>query len=325
MAMNRRLLLQGIASAALYGTVRGAFAQDTYPSKPIRIIVPFAAGGLVDVLARIAGERLQARWRQPVIVENRLGASGNLGAEMVAKAAPDGYTLLFAPPPPLAVNHRLFKKLGFDPDAFVAVSVMAAVPNILVVNQNVAATTVQGLIEFAKKNPDKLSYASTGSGGTPHLTAELFKRTAGIGVVHVPYRGMPPALADLIGGQVDMMFANLADALPHIKAGKLKAIAVASKARFPGLSDTPTIDEALPGFVSDTWYALVAPPKTPLAIAKQLSTAISEALATPELKDRLAGMSAIPVGSSPDDSAIFIRRESARWGDVIVAAGIKPE
>ena len=253
---DRRSLLRGcaclLAIAAVADRANGA---EEYPSRPVKIVVPFTAGGLVDVFARVVAEQLQAKWGQPFIVENKPGASGNLGAEMVFRSPPDGYTLMFAPPPPLAVNKSLFPKLGFDPDALVAVSVFAAVPNVLVVNPRVPGATIQDLVAFAKANPGKLSYASTGSGGTPHLTAELLKHTAGIDIVHVPYRGMAPAVLDVIAGQVDMIFANLGDTLPHIKEGRLKAVGVASSARFPGLPDIPAIAETLPDFVSDTWYA----------------------------------------------------------------------
>jgi tripartite-type tricarboxylate transporter receptor subunit TctC len=324
--LDRRSLLTGfsciLAAAALPHWARSA---EQYPSHPVRIIVPFAAGGLVDVFARVVATQLQAKWGQPFIVENKPGASGNLGAETVFRAQPDGYTLLFAPPPPLAVNKSLFPKLGFDPETLTAVSVFAAVPNVLVINPRVPVSTVPELIAYAKANPGKLSYASTGSGGTPHLTAELLKRSAGIDLVHVPYRGMAPAVLDVIAGQADMIFANLGDTLQHVRAGKLKAIAVASSTRFPGLPDTPTVAEILPGFISDTWYALAAPPGTRPEITEKLAGAIKEALARPELKARLDASSAVPIGNSPAEAAQFIKRESLRWREVIEAAGIKPE
>lgn len=324
--LDRRSVLKGFSSIAAAAVVsRKACGAEEYPSQPVRIIVPFAAGGLVDVFARIVAEQLQARWGQPFIVENKPGASGNLGAEIVFRAKPDGYALIFAPPPPLAVNKSLFPKIGFDPEALVAVSVFAAVPNVLVVNPSVPVTTIRELIAFAKANPGKLSYASTGSGGTPHLTAELLKHIAGIDLVHVPYRGMAPAVLDVIAGHAHMIFANLGDTLAHIKDGKLKAVGVASSTRFLGLPDTPAIAEALPGFISDTWYALAAPPGTPPEIATKLSGAITEVLARPDVKAKLNASSAVPIGNSAVEAAQYIKRESGRWREVIEVAGIKAE
>jgi tripartite-type tricarboxylate transporter receptor subunit TctC len=300
-------------------------AQESYPNHPIKLIFPYVPGSLGDVLARLIAEKLTIRFGQPVIVENRPGASGNIGAEVVARAAPDGYTLLIAPPPPLAINKSLFPKLSFDPDAFVPVAAIATVPNVLVVHPNVKAATVQELIAFANANPDKLSYASTGSGGTPHLTAEMLKARAGIRIVHVPYKGVPPALTDVIGGQVDMMFANLGDAFQHIKSGRLKALAAASQGRFPALPDLPTVSEALPDFVSDTWFAIVAPPGTPAPIATRLSDAIAETVKLPDVAKRLADLLTTPVGSSPAETSAFMKRDSERWRQVIATAGIKPD
>ena len=300
-------------------------AQDSYPSRSIKLIFPYVAGSLGDVLARLIAEKLTIKFGQPVIVENRPGASGNIGAEAVARAAPDGYTLLIAPPPPLAINQSLFPKLSFDPATFVPLAVIATVPNVLVVNPNVTAATVEELIAFAKAHPDKLSYASTGSGGTPHLTAEMLKARARIRIVHVPYKGVPPALTDLIAGQVDMMFANLGDAFQHINSGKLKALAAGSQGRFPGLPNLPSISETLPGFVSDTWFAVAAPPQTPAAIATRLSAAIAETVKLPDVEKRLADLLTTPVGSSPAETAAFIKGDSERWRQVIVSAGIKPD
>jgi tripartite-type tricarboxylate transporter receptor subunit TctC len=295
----------------------------SFPADPIDRAI--RGGGLVDVFARVVAEQLQAKWGQPFIVENKPGASGNLGAEVVFTAKPDGYTLLFAPPPPLAINKSLFPKLGFDPEALAAVSIFAAVPNVLVVNPKVPATTVRELITFAQANPGKLSYASTGIGGTPHLTAELLKRTAGIDLVHVPYRGMAPAVLDVITGHVDMIFANLGDTLEHISVGKLRAVGIASSARFPGLPDVPTIADVLPGFLSDTWYALAAPPGSPPEITNKLADAIATALARPEVRAKLDASSAVPIGNAPADAAQFIKKESLRWREIIEFASIKAE
>jgi len=313
------------ALAFLLAAPNTTLAQDRYPSRPIKLIVPYAAGGLADLLARMVGEKLAAKWGQPVIVEARPGASGNIGAEAVARAEPDGYTLLVTPPPPLAINQSLFSRLGYDPNAFVPLCLVATIPNILVINPNVPASNIHELVAFAKANPDKLSYASTGSGGTPHLTAEMLKVRAGLRIMHVPYKGNPPAFTDLIGGHVDMMFANLGDSLPHFKSNKLKVLGVGSRTRLAELPDVPAISEAFPGFVSDTWYAVVAPPKTPAAIAAQLSTAINESLKLPDVASRLRDLSAAAGGGSPTETAAFISEETRRWREVIVAAGIKSE
>ncbi len=319
-------MMQRLAVAALLAaTPNVAFAQSSYPNRPIKVVLPYAAGGLVDVLARLVTEKLGISWRQPVIIEARPGASGNLGAETVSRADPDGYTLLVTPPPPLAINQHLYPKLGFDPLALVPATVIASAPNVLVVRPDLPVSSVQDLIAFAKANPDKLSYASTGSGGTPHLTAEMLKAATGTRIVHVPYRGMPPAFVDLLAGHVDMMFANLGDSLPHIRSGRLKVLGVGSRMRLPVLPDVPAISEVLPGFVSDTWYAIVAPPKTPSEIPQRISTAVAEALKLPDVAKRLQELSVTPVGTSPAETAEFIRQDSERWRQVIVSAGIKPE
>jgi tripartite-type tricarboxylate transporter receptor subunit TctC len=325
-----RMLRRLVLAMLLAGAPSLAIAQDThlnhgYPNRPIKIIVPFAAGGIADVLTRLIGERVALKWGGAVIVENRPGASGNLGAESVARAEPDGYTLLSTPPPPLAVNQSLFPKLGFDPTAFAPITIIAAVPNVLVVHPKVPAASLQELVAFAKANPDKLSYGSTGSGGTPHLTAELFKVTASVRIVHVPYKGVPPAFVDLLGGQVDMMFINLGDSLQHIKSGKLKALGIGSRARLPGLPDVPAISEVLPSFVSDTWFAVVAPPKTPPEIAAKISFEMAEILKAADVSKRLLDLSVTRVGSSPAETAAHIKQESQRWREVIVTAGIKPD
>jgi tripartite-type tricarboxylate transporter receptor subunit TctC len=313
------------AAGLLVATPQIATAQDSYPNRPIKVVLPYAAGGLVDVLARLVTEKVTITWGQPLIIEARPGASGNLGAEAVSRAEPDGYTLLVTPPPPLAINQHLYPKLGFEPAALVPATVIASAPNVLVVRPNLPVSSIQDLIAFAKTNPDQLSYASTGSGGTPHLTAEMFKAASGIRLVHVPYRGMPPAFVDLLAGHVDMMFANLGDSLPHIRSGRLKVLGVGSRTRLPVLPDTPAMSELLAGFVSDTWYAIVAPPKTPSEIPNKISSAVAQALKLPDVAKRLEELSVTPVGSSPAEAAEFIRQDSERWRQVIVSAAIKPE
>ena len=302
-----------------------AIAQDHYPSRPIRIITPGGPSAVADMLPRIVGERLAAKWGQPVVVESRPGAANNIAAEAVARAEPDGYTLFCAPPPALAINQSLYGKLPFDPGAFVPVTVIAAVPNVLVVHPNVPVSSLQELVAVAKASPDKLNYASAGSGSTLHLSAELLMAVAGIRMVHVPYKSADPALIDVLAGRVDMMFIPLGNALPHIKGGKLRALGVGSEKRVAAISDVPTISETLPGFLSVAWFAIVAPPKTSPAIAAKLSDAISATLRVPEVVSRLRELAAIPIGGSPAETAAFIKDETERWRKVIVAAGVKVE
>ena len=303
-----------------------AAAAQEWPAKPVRIIVPFPPGGSADLLPRAVAEKLTERWGQPVIVENRPGAAGNIGADAVFRADPDGYTLMSSPPPPLVINKLLYPKLTYDADQFVPITVIGAIPNVLLVNPKVPAKSVAELIAYAKANPGKLNYASQGSGSTSHLTAELFKSMAGgLQITHIPYKGTAPALTDLLAGQVDMMCDNLGVSLPHVRAGKLKALAVASRKRFPGLPEVPALDETLPGFEATAWFGVVAPPKTSAAVAEKIAVGVQEALKLPDVRKRLADLSAEPLGYSPAETATFMRQEVERWGAVIRTAGVKLE
>jgi len=314
-----RLLLAAALALAL-----PVHAQN-YPSRPIKIIVPFPPGASTDILARIIGERLMTQWGQPVTVENKAGAAGNIGAETVFRAEPDGYTLLVAPPPPLVINRLLYSKLAFDPQEFAPVTVIAAIPTVLAVNPKVKANDVQQLIAFAKANPGRLNYGSQGSGSTGHLTGELFASMTGIKIIHVPYKGSSPALTDLIAGRVDMFFMPLAGALPHIRSGQLKALAVSSAKRSVFLPEVPTMSATLPGFISVAWFAMVAPPKTPAEITNKLSSAIAEVLKQPAIAKRLVDMNAEPVGDTPAEMAAFLKEEFERWGSVVRSAGVKAD
>jgi tripartite-type tricarboxylate transporter receptor subunit TctC len=318
--------------AALVGLVLAAFpavtpgvAADDYPQRAVRIVVPYPAGGSADALPRIVGDWLSRKWGQPVVIENRSGAGGNVGAEVVAVAPPDGYTLLGTAPAPLAINQNLYPRLAFDPSAFVPITVMARIPNALLVGRKVTVTSLAELIAYARANPGKLSYGSQGIGTTSHLTAELFKSTAGIDAVHVPYRGSAPALNGLLAGDVDFCFDNLGSAHGLISSGSIKVLALASAHRLPAFAQVPTVAETLPGFVSDTWFAIAAPPKTPPALAERISRDMAAALRQPEVIARYATLSAEPGGDDLAATAAFIREETERWAKVIKAAGIKME
>ena len=312
----------GLALAAMLAAPPSVRAQD-YPSRPVKIIVPFPAGGTADVMPRVIGEWLSRKWGQPVVVENRTGAAGNIGAEAVAKAEPDGYTLLSAPPPPLVINQNLYPKLGFDPNEFVPIVIMGRVPNALVVNPKLPLNSVAEVIAYAKANPGKLTSATQGNGTTSHLTSELFQMMAEVKFQHVPYRGSAPALTDLVAGSVDLMFDNLGVSLPLVKGGQLKLLGVATPKRMASLSDGPTIAETLPGFESAAWFAIVAPPKTPQAVVDKINADVNEALRQSDIVQRLTQLSAEPIGGTPQATAAYMREEIERWHKVIKAANVK--
>jgi tripartite-type tricarboxylate transporter receptor subunit TctC len=312
----------GLALAAMLAALPQAAAQD-YPSRPVKIIVPFPAGGTADVMPRVIGEWLSRKWGQPVVVENRTGAAGNIGAEAVAKAEPDGYTLLSAPPPPLVINQNLYPKLGFDPSEFVPIVIMGRVPNALVVNPKLPLNSVAEVIAYAKANPGKLTSATQGNGTTSHLTSELFQMMADVKFQHVPYRGSAPALTDLVAGSVDLMFDNLGVSLPLVKGGQLKLLGVATPRRMASLPDVPTIAETLPGFESAAWFAIVAPPKTPQAVVDKINADVNEALRQSDIVQRLTQLSAEPIGGTPQATAAYMREEIERWHKVIKAANVK--
>jgi tripartite-type tricarboxylate transporter receptor subunit TctC len=310
---------------ALIASPLGARAQD-YPSRTVKIIVPFPAGGTADAMPRVIADWLSRKWGQSVVIENKSGAGGNVGAEAAAHSDPDGYTLLAAPPPPLVVNQNLYPKLGFDPLKFEPIAVMGRVPNALIVSPGkIAANTVPEFIAYAKANPGKITVATQGNGTTSHLTSEMFQLDAKVKFQTVPYRGSAPALNDLVAGNVDMIFDNLGVALSLVKGGKLKLIAVAAPKRVAALPDVPTIAETVPGFESVTWFAIVAPPKTPAAIVAKINAGLNEALKDPDVQKRMAGLSAEPMGGSVEATAAYFKNEVQRWYKVIKAANIRLE
>jgi len=315
-----------IALALGLALVAGPASAEGYPDHPVKIIVPFPAGGTADAIPRILSDWLSRKWGQPIVIENHSGAAGNIGAELVYRAAPDGYTLLSSPPPPLVTNQNLYPALGFDPMQFEPVSVMVHVPSGLFVNPDkVKASTVAELIDYVKKNPDMITAATQGNGTTSHLTSEMFQLMAKVKLRNIPYRGSAPALQGLLAGDVDLMFDNLGVSLPMVNAGKLKLLAVASAQRMPYLPQVATMAETLPGFESAAWYAIVAPPKTPKNIVDKLNADVSEALSQPDIQAKLKNLSAEIFGGSPARASKYMRDEVDRWGNVIKAAHIKLE
>jgi len=297
----------------------------SYPSATIRIVVPYPAGGTADALPRIISDRLQVRWNQPVIIVNRSGAGGNIGAETVALAEPNGYTLLASPPGPLVINEALYKELPFRPSELEPVIVMGSVPNVMDVRPGFPAKSARAVLDYILANPGKVTFASQGVGTTSHLAGILFQKLSNTSMLHVPYSGSAPALQDLMGDRVDLLFDNLASSLPLYKAHKLQIVAVGSLQRLAALEELPTIAEAgVPGFESGTWYAIVAPPKTPPELLDRLNKTVNEILAEPSLKAKFAELGVQPVGGTRAETDALIARERQRWGELIRAAGIQP-
>jgi tripartite-type tricarboxylate transporter receptor subunit TctC len=324
-AMSRFFTLIA-AAAALLATLPALAQQAEYPSRPIKVIVCLPAGGGVDTVTRIIADKLQHRLGQTVVIENKGGQSGNIGAEAVFSAEPDGYTLLASQPAPITTNPLLYKSMSFDPARFTPVAVMTAIPNTLTVRSNFPAKTVQEFIAYAKANPGKISYASQGNGTTSHLTGVMFEQATGTKLLHVPYRGTAPAINDLMGGHVDVLFNELATSMEMHKGGRARILAVTTPQRVPELPDIPTMQEAgLAGFVSDTWNAISAPPKTPAPIVAKLNAAINEVLATPEMQAQLKLMHLQPVGGTPQHMAEIVKSDTRRWGDLIRAANVTIE
>jgi tripartite-type tricarboxylate transporter receptor subunit TctC len=312
-------------TALAIGTLAAAQSAP-YPSKAIKIVVPFAVGGIADTFSRVIGQKLTDTWGQPVVIENKTGAGGNIGSDFVAKAPPDGYTLLVSNIGTHAVNSFLFKSMPFDPvKDFVPVAHVLDAEGLLVVHPDVKATTVAELIALARANPGKLTYGSGGMGTTSHLAGELFKSTAKVDVVHVPYKGNSPAITDLLGGQTTMIFATMPTVLPQAKAGKLRAIAVIGSSRSALLPDVPTVGETLPGFDVSNWIGMFAPAGTPHEIVARLNAEIQKIMRSPEVVKRMETEGAKFIPTTPESFAAFQKAEIAKWGKAIRDAGITAE
>jgi tripartite-type tricarboxylate transporter receptor subunit TctC len=316
-ALARRLGAACLAATCLLGS---AAAQTT---QALRIIVPYPAGGTADILPRVVAEKLRPQFPAGVLIDNRTGAGGNIGAESVFRAEPDGNTLLASPPGPIAINQHLYKKMAFDPSKWEPVTVLATVPNVLVVNPRLPVKTVQEFIAYAKANPGKVTYGSQGNGTTSHLTASLFMQLTRTEMVHVPYKGTAPALVDLVGGQIDVFFDNISSSLPFHQAGKLRILGVADDQRSAALPDVPTFaEQGLPAMNAVTWFAVVAPPATPPAKVAALQRSFAGALTQPEVRQKFAEQGAEPRGWDPARTGQFIRAESAKWARVIRSANV---
>jgi tripartite-type tricarboxylate transporter receptor subunit TctC len=317
---RRRLALLG---AALATPALQAHGQAAFPSRSVRIIVPFPAGGSNDISARVAAEHLRAIWNQPVVVENVSGAGGNIGAAAVARAEPDGHTLLCTPPGPLAINQFLFSNPGYDANAFVPVTVLNKTPNLAIVSVASGIASVAELVERAKARPDGMTFASQGVGTTSHLTGALFQDLTGTRLVHVPYRGEAPALTDIVGGRVDTIFSNITGALGQYQAGRVRFLVVADTERAPEAPEVPTGAEVgLPGFLSTAWFGIAAPPGTPAPIVARIAESLATVLRQPEVVRRFRELGATVVGGAPEATASFVAAERERWGALVRRAGV---
>jgi len=322
--MNLKVWL--FAGSLIFPVATNAAQDQPYPARPIWLIVPSPAGGGMDMLARFIGQGLTEQWHQQVVVDTRPGATGIIGTSIAAKASPDGYTLLLAWVSPLAINPSLYSKLPYDVDKDLSpIMRVATIPNILVVRPSLDVATVKDFIAWAKAKPGQLSYASSGIGGSSHLAGELLKSMTGINIVHVPYKGTPPAILDVIAGRVDALFAAAPPALPHIRTGKLKAIAVSTAERSPNLPDIPAVSETVPGFSAETWYGLMAPAGTPQQIVLKLNAEIARFLKDPESTQKLAAQGFVVVASSRQDFIQYLHSELVKWRKVIQATGIHAE
>ena len=324
--MNRLLAIFALMLASCLLALAAPVHAQSYPAKPMRLVVPFPPGGPLDIMGRGIAQKLQEAWSQPVVIDNRPGAGGGIGADLVAKSPGDGYTLLMGAVSTHAINPSLYAKIPYDPQKdFVPVALVAQVPNVLVVNPALPVQSVKDLIAYAKANPGSLSFGSGSTGSTGHLAGELFKTMAGVDMVHIPYKGGAPAMQDLLAGQTQLMFDNLANALPQVKAGKLRAIAVTTVARAPSVPELPTIAESgLPGFDLTTWFGIFAPAGTPPEVVAKLNAEIAKALSAKDLAERLAAMGTVPPeNNTPERFAAFVRSEAAKYARVVKDSGAR--
>ena len=314
---TRRAAIGAIALAA--ATLSLGAAAQAYPTKPITIVVPFSAGGTTDILARLVGQYLTTELGQPVVVDNKAGAGGNIGGALAAKAPADGYTLFMGTVGTHAINAALYKKMPFDHvKDFAPLSRVANVPNLLVAHPSQPFKTVPEMIAYAKANPGKINFGSPGNGASPHLSGELFKSMAKVELTHIPYKGSAPAVSDLLGNQIAIMFDNMPSVIPHVRSGKLRAIAISTAQRSPELPDVPTIAEAgVPGYEAVSWFGLFAPAATPKPVLDKLSTALSKVLANPEVQKKISAQGGETVNETPAQFAAFIRSETTKWGKVL--------
>jgi tripartite-type tricarboxylate transporter receptor subunit TctC len=321
--MNRLLMIAGAAlSAAWLAGMTGGAVADVYPSKPIRLIVPFPAGGPTDIVARPLAQQLSEILGKQVIVENVGGAGGIIGASTVARSAPDGYTLLMGTVGTNAINATLYKKLSYDPvKDFASVALVASAPILLVAHPSVPAASLKDLIALVKAKPGELSYGSAGNGTPGHLAGQLFKNMTQVEILHIPYKGSAPAITDLLGGQIQLMFDPIQSPLPHVKAGKLKALGVSSPGRSPLLPDVPAIAEAVPGYEALAWWGVLAPVGTPKEIVAKLNAEILKTVKMPFMKERLSQIGAEPLGSTPEQFDTHIKAEIGKWGALVRASG----
>jgi tripartite-type tricarboxylate transporter receptor subunit TctC len=318
-----RAVVGGVALVGLAAVAGPPVLAEDYPARPVTIIVPYTPGGSTEILSRIVGQKLEERFGKPVLIENKPGAGTVIGATAVAKAAPDGYTLLMATPTPMAINVAVYKNLPYDPTDLVPLALLAQAPFILIVNPSLPVQSVPDLIQFAKKNPGRLSYGSGGLGAPHHLYAELFKSMTGIEMIHVPYKGSLPALNDVVAGHIQLMFCDVPPAAGMINAGQVRALGVSTKARLDAFPQVPPIDETVPGFDVAGWFMLVAPGETPRPIVDRLHGELQGILATPQMKDQITRLSLLPMDDpSVEAMQSFVKLEIIRWGKVVLRAGI---
>jgi tripartite-type tricarboxylate transporter receptor subunit TctC len=316
-----RFMAAAVACAAI-----GGWAQP-YPAKPIRIIVPFPAGGTADIMARVVGQKMTETWGQQVVIDNRSGAGGNIAAELAAKSAPDGYTLFLCVVGTHAIHQTLYSKLPFDPiKDFSAVAYIAGVPNVVVVHPSIPVKSVKELIAFIKARPGQINFGSSGTGTSVHMSGEMLKVMAGLDMTHIAYKGNPQAVTDLMAGQIELMITNMPSVIPYIRSGRLRALAVTTRARSPTLPDLPTMEEAgLPGYESSAWFGLAGPAAVPRDIVSKLNAEVVRIVRLADVRQNLASQGADPLAMTPDEFGAFMKAETAKWAKIVKASGARAD